>query len=133
MAILRTLPVAALLATSASAQVFLSPADDILLPPSKTAKEPLKWLGGNSPYFAGPNVNGVENVIPEGCVVDQVAYVARHGSRYPDTGAYNEWTTLYAKVCLSYLHLPERRGKLVYTKNGRYKTRVSLLQGLWLS
>lgn len=98
MAILRTLPVAALLATSASAQVFLSPADDILLPPSKTAKEPLKWLGGNSPYFAGPNVNGVENVIPEGCIVDQVAYVARHGSRYPDTGAYNGWVELHNRV-----------------------------------
>jgi len=46
----------------------------------------------------GPNVNGVENVIPEGCIVEQVAYVSRHGSRYPDGGAYNEWVALYDKV-----------------------------------
>jgi len=98
MAILRSVQVAALLATTANAQVFLSPGDDILLPPSNTAQDPLKWLGGNSPYFVGPNINGVDNVVPEGCTVDQVAYVTRHGSRYPDQGAYNGWVDLYNKV-----------------------------------
>lgn len=97
MAILRFLSLAVFL-TTASAQVFLSAPDDILLPSSNTATEPLKWLGGNGPYFAGPNVNNVENKVPEGCVVDQVAYVARHGSRYPDQGAYNGWVALYEKV-----------------------------------
>ena len=36
--------------------------------------------------------------IPDGCQVDQAVYVVRHGSRYPDPGAYVEWTTLYSKV-----------------------------------
>lgn len=49
----------------------------------------------------GPDVNGISNEVPEGCTVEQVAYSTRHGSRYPDTGAYAEWTALYAKVRLS--------------------------------
>jgi hypothetical protein len=49
--------------------------------------------------IVGPNVNGVSNEVPDGCTVDQVVYVSRHGSRYPDTGAYNQWVALYEKVC----------------------------------
>lgn len=37
---------------SAAAQL-LSPANSINLPASKSASQPLEWLGGNSPYFAG--------------------------------------------------------------------------------
>ena len=55
----------------------------------------------------GPNVNDVENVIPEGCYVEQVAYVSRHGSRFPDQGAYNEWVALYNKVRLDFIQVPE--------------------------
>lgn len=98
MAILRSLPVAALLASSVSAQVYLSPDDSILLPSSNTASNPLTWLGGNGPYFAGPDINGVKNEVPEGCVVDQVAYISRHGSRFPDTGAYGGWVSMYEKA-----------------------------------
>lgn len=36
--------------------------------------------------------------MPENCYVDQVAYNVRHGSRYPDSGAYAEWTSLYAEI-----------------------------------
>lgn len=32
---------------------FLSPEQDIVLPASSSASEPLEWLGANSPYFAG--------------------------------------------------------------------------------
>ena len=32
------------------------------------------------------------------CVVDQAAYVTRHGSRYPDPGAYGEWTEMESRV-----------------------------------
>ena len=46
----------------------------------------------------GPNVNGVDNTLPENCYVDQVAYVVRHGSRYPDGGAYAQWVALHEKV-----------------------------------
>ncbi|KAK0100954.1 hypothetical protein ONS95_013057 [Cadophora gregata] len=80
------------------AQIFLAPPNDILLPASDSAKEPLQWLAANSPYFAGPNIHGISNEVPEGCTVEQVAYSSRHGSRYPDTGAYAEWTALYNKV-----------------------------------
>ncbi|KAH9221119.1 histidine phosphatase superfamily [Leptodontidium sp. 2 PMI_412] len=101
MAVLSSLKFAGVLAlatTTVQAQVFLAPPNDILLPASDSAKEPLQWLAANSPYFAGPDVNGISNEVPEGCTVEQVAYSTRHGSRYPDTGAYAEWTALYAKV-----------------------------------
>ncbi|KAH8151809.1 uncharacterized protein LAJ45_03800 [Morchella importuna] len=59
---------------------------------------PLEWVGANSPWFPGPDVFGISQEIPQGCEVDQAVYVIRHGSRYPDPGAYKEWQTLYAKL-----------------------------------
>ncbi|KKY23667.1 putative acid phosphatase [Diplodia seriata] len=59
---------------------------------------PLQHLGGNGQWFPGPNVFGIDPAAPEGCTVDQAAFVSRHGSRYPDTGAYAEWTALEAKI-----------------------------------
>lgn len=50
--------------------------------------------------FVGPNVYNISSEVPEGCTVEQAAYVTRHGSRYPDTGAYAQWVALYEKVCL---------------------------------
>lgn len=35
--------------------------------------------------------------VPEGCVVDQAAYVLRHGSRYPDNGAYQGWVAMQTR------------------------------------
>jgi hypothetical protein len=35
------------------ATTFLSPEQDIVLPASSSASEPLEWVGANSPYFAG--------------------------------------------------------------------------------
>jgi hypothetical protein len=32
---------------------LLAPTNDILFPSSKTSQNPLKYAGGNSPYFAG--------------------------------------------------------------------------------
>ncbi|KAG9258915.1 multiple inositol polyphosphate phosphatase [Emericellopsis atlantica] len=58
---------------------------------------PLNHLGANSPWFAGPNVFGISNEVPEGCKVDQAVYISRHGSRYPDPGAYNGWVELHKK------------------------------------
>jgi acid phosphatase len=95
-----SIPPTLLLSTSVLAQTYLSPDQAIVLPKSHSASNPLEWLGGNGPYFKGPDVNGVKNEVPEGCYVDQVAYISRHGSRYPDNGAYNEWVALYTKVCL---------------------------------
>lgn len=42
----------------------------------------------------GPEVTGISSDVPEGCKVDLSAFFSRHGSRYPDTGAYNEWVAL---------------------------------------
>jgi len=36
--------------------------------------------------------------VPSGCKVDLVAFFSRHGSRYPDNGAYNEWLDLYKRI-----------------------------------
>lgn len=59
---------------------------------------PLEWLGANGQWFPGPDVNGISSDVPDGCTVEQAAYVVRHGSRYPDSSAYMEWTNLSAKV-----------------------------------
>ncbi|CUA72751.1 hypothetical protein RSOLAG22IIIB_05009 [Rhizoctonia solani] len=59
---------------------------------------PLQWLGANGQWYPGPDISGVSQDVPEGCTVDQVAIISRHGSRYPDPGAYNEWLALETKV-----------------------------------
>ncbi|TKX18202.1 hypothetical protein C1H76_9675 [Elsinoe australis] len=64
--------------------------------------EALEHLGANSPWFPGrcqgPDVNRISSDVPAKCTVDQAFYVIRHGSRYPDPGAYKEWTDLYKKL-----------------------------------
>lgn len=65
---------------------------------SEAQLNPLHHLGGNSPHFNGPNVFNISSDAPEGCTVDQVAFAARHGSRYPDPGAYSGWLDLSEKV-----------------------------------
>lgn len=49
--------------------------------------------------IAGPNVYGISSDVPEHCTVDQAFYVSRHGSRYPDLGAYNGWVDMQNRVC----------------------------------
>ena len=56
------------------------------------------YLGGNSPWFLGPNVNGIPYETPEGCTVDMAAFTSRHGSRYPDPSAYLQWQNLSTKI-----------------------------------
>lgn len=46
----------------------------------------------------GPNVFGISPEVPEDCHVDRAAYVSRHGSRYPDQGAYDGWVSMYERV-----------------------------------
>jgi hypothetical protein len=58
MAVLRSISLASatvLLAhlNGVQATTFLSPEQDIMLPASGSASEPLEWAGANSPYFAG--------------------------------------------------------------------------------
>lgn len=38
---------------AATALQYLAPEQDINLPSSKSAREPLQWLGANGPYHAG--------------------------------------------------------------------------------
>ncbi|KAJ5951590.1 uncharacterized protein N7479_010003 [Penicillium vulpinum] len=66
--------------------------------PSKEYLDPLENAGSNSPWFAGPNVNRISSDVPDKCTVRQAAYVVRHGSRFPDTGAYNDWVALHDKI-----------------------------------
>ncbi|OBT95588.2 hypothetical protein VE01_05912 [Pseudogymnoascus verrucosus] len=56
------------------------------------------YLGGNSPWFPGPDVNNIPNQPPAGCSVDMAAFTSRHGSRYPDPGSYNGWVALQTKI-----------------------------------
>ncbi|KAF2243137.1 phosphoglycerate mutase-like protein [Trematosphaeria pertusa] len=58
----------------------------------------LRHLGGNGQWFPGPEVTGISSEVPSGCTVEQAAFFSRHGSRYPDTGAYAEWTNLSSRI-----------------------------------
>lgn len=78
---------------SAAGQI-LAPTQDINFPSSETATDPLKWVGANGPWYAGPNVYNISPDVPENCYVDQAAYISRHGSRYPDNGAYSGWVEM---------------------------------------
>jgi hypothetical protein len=64
----------------------------------------------------GPNIHGISSDVPEGCTVEQAAYVVRHGSRYPDGGAYQEWVALYNKVSGHGPGLRSRARYLILTK-----------------
>ncbi|KAK3292664.1 histidine phosphatase superfamily, partial [Chaetomium fimeti] len=72
----------------------LDPVQPVLRPDGALAKDPLAHLGGNGPWTAAGDVNGISSDVPENCHVDQVAYVLRHGSRYPDTGAHSGWVEM---------------------------------------
>ncbi|KAI2794769.1 hypothetical protein POX_a01370 [Penicillium oxalicum] len=87
-----------LAAGTSQASTILAPDYDIVFPSSKTSSNPLPYSVANSPYFPGPNVNGVDNEVPKKCTVQQAAYVVRHGSRFPDTGSYNAWVALKDKI-----------------------------------
>ncbi|KAI0598002.1 histidine acid phosphatase [Biscogniauxia sp. FL1348] len=87
----------AAIGASATIPQYLAPQQDINFPSSKTATNPLQWLGANGPWYAGPNVYGISPEVPDNCHVDQAAYVSRHGSRYPDQGAYNGWVSMYER------------------------------------
>ncbi|OAP62388.1 hypothetical protein AYL99_04591 [Fonsecaea erecta] len=56
------------------------------------------FLGGNSPWFPGPNVTDIPYEIPEGCTIDMASITSRHGSRYPDPAVYKQWLGLQSKI-----------------------------------
>ncbi|KAJ9414494.1 hypothetical protein FOXG_12400 [Fusarium oxysporum f. sp. lycopersici 4287] len=78
-------------ARSAGAGTSLDPVQGVLLPDGASAKNPLAHVGANGPWHIGEDLTGISSAVPEGCQVDQAAYVSRHGSRYPDQGAHNGW------------------------------------------
>ncbi|CAK5265064.1 unnamed protein product [Mycena citricolor] len=59
---------------------------------------PLQHSGPASPYFDAPIEDDVSYDTPDNCVVDQAAYIVRHGARYPEPGSANYWKTLAAKL-----------------------------------
>ncbi|KAF1942857.1 acid phosphatase PHO12 precursor [Clathrospora elynae] len=58
----------------------------------------LQHLGGNGQWLPGPEVTGISSDVPQGCKVELAAFFARHGSRYPDQGAYNGWVNLSKRL-----------------------------------
>ncbi|KAG9495327.1 hypothetical protein J7337_013566 [Fusarium musae] len=78
-------------ARSAGVGTSLDPIQAVLLPDGASAKSPLAHVGANSPWHIGEDLTKISSAVPEGCQVDQAAYVSRHGSRYPDQGAHNGW------------------------------------------
>lgn len=101
MSFTRLLQISTLLAGPTAAVQFLAPEQDINLPASATASSPLQWLGANSPWFAGPDVYSIPSTTSDNCAIDQTAYIVRHGSRYPDQGAYNGWVEMASRFAPS--------------------------------
>lgn len=62
----------------------------------------------------GPEVTGISSDIPSDCHVDLAAFFSRHGSRYPDPGAYAEWTSLHERLQAAPLDVTD--AKLVFLK-----------------
>ncbi|THU96832.1 phosphoglycerate mutase-like protein [Dendrothele bispora CBS 962.96] len=75
---------------------------------SVTAEQfnPLHHSGPASPYFAAPPLAGVPSTVPDGCVVDQAAWLLRHGSRYllPGTRLFHRLGDSFCQVPKRYLH-----------------------------
>ncbi|KAL6407284.1 Histidine acid [Ilyonectria robusta] len=104
MVLISAVAAASLLSGSAVAsQQFLAPLRDIVSWPGANSKAPLEWLGANSPWFPGPNVNKISSDVPAECTIDQAAYVSRHGSRYPDSGAYAEWKEMESRTAENFV------------------------------
>ncbi|GJE97574.1 phosphoglycerate mutase-like protein [Phanerochaete sordida] len=61
------------------------------------AFNPLHHSGPASPYFIAPHEDNLPQGTPDGCVVDQAAYIVRHGSRYPEPGSFTGWQMLFEK------------------------------------
>ncbi|VDC05071.1 unnamed protein product [Peniophora sp. CBMAI 1063] len=59
---------------------------------------PLHHSGPASPYFDAPVRDDLGYETPDGCVVDQAAYLVRHGSRFPEPGSFGGWQSLYWKI-----------------------------------
>ncbi|KAJ7721557.1 phosphoglycerate mutase-like protein [Mycena maculata] len=67
------------------------------IPAFCAAFDPLHHSGPASPYFDAPSQDGISYDTPSGCVVDQAAYIVRHGSRYPEPDDFTGWQQLFAK------------------------------------
>jgi acid phosphatase len=109
MPIAQTLAASLAMASAAAAAQMLAPSQDINLPATGSATNPLEWLGANSPWFAGPDVYEIGDDIPENCYVQQVSYNVRHGSRYPDSGAYAGWVSMQERVGIAQTRLGSER------------------------
>ncbi|EIN09821.1 phosphoglycerate mutase-like protein [Punctularia strigosozonata HHB-11173 SS5] len=60
-----------------------------------SAFNPLHHSGPASPYFDAPPQDDIPVETPAGCIVDQAAYIVRHGSRYPEPGSFAGWQSLF--------------------------------------
>lgn len=56
----------------------------------------LKYLGNGGPYNTRRGL-GIDLDAPEGCSVDQVALIMRHGERYPDPGPAKKFNQVWDK------------------------------------
>ncbi|KAK1220608.1 hypothetical protein PQX77_016557 [Marasmius sp. AFHP31] len=75
--------------------IFLSP--PVARAVDNAEFNPLHHVGPSSPYFDAPSQSAIPVATPHGCVVDQVAYILRHGSRYPEPGSFTGWKNLFSK------------------------------------
>lgn len=56
----------------------------------------IRYLGGSAPYIQHPGY-GIDTAIPEGCVLEQVHLMLRHGERFPSKSSGKTLEAIYAK------------------------------------
>ncbi|CAK9440213.1 uncharacterized protein LODBEIA_P43130 [Lodderomyces beijingensis] len=57
----------------------------------------LNFLGGAGPYIANAGF-GIDTSIPQGCSLEQVQLLSRHGERYPTSGSGKKMEEVYEKI-----------------------------------
>lgn len=57
----------------------------------------LKFLGNGGPYNTRRGL-GISLDTPEGCSIDQISFIMRHGERYPDPGPLSEFEAIWGKL-----------------------------------
>ncbi|KAJ5020277.1 histidine phosphatase superfamily [Bipolaris maydis] len=75
-------------------------------------------IGGNAQWYPGEETTGISSEVPEGCKVDLAAFFSRHGSRYPDRGAYNGWVE-FSKYIQAAGNFTVTNPKLAFLKTWR--------------
>ncbi|EOA83139.1 hypothetical protein ACJQWK_00301 [Exserohilum turcicum] len=73
-------------------------------------------IGASGQWFPGEQTTAISSEVPVGCKVDLAAFFSRHGSRYPDPGAYKGWVEFAQYIQAAAANLTFTDEKLAFLK-----------------